>query len=275
MKNIKFSLLVVLQILAGQKDAQQGFYLKPLIQVKWVWNRDPINYTLLTTPNQPIQIISEHNYRPKGFDIGLILGYNFRKAGIEIGLCQDGTNSGYTVRGMSHGTTDSAFSIDYFKHTAGLLLTKIPVRFQYRLFKIDSIHHDPRHFSLEVWGFAGLDFLFKPRGDPSSPYTMGGTEFYQGAGKYIEVSDKLYETREHKGRLRTLGLTLKLFKRDRNLLDISFYSSWGAINFSNMELTITNTDGRQYRHNEYSDASGYYISFSTELNLRKIRKRYF
>jgi hypothetical protein len=270
-----FFLVFVPIILAGQLFAQQGFYLKPLLQFKWNHSRDPVDYNISLTPHQPVQIISMANYRTKGFEIGAILGYNFKKSSIEIGVCQDGTNSGFTVRGMSHGQHDSLFHLETYSSYGGLVMTKIPIHYQLRLWKIDSLHHDPRAFSLEICAFLGIDLIFKPRGDPNTPNIISGYEFYQGGGKYIDLIDKLYATGEHWGYLNTIGLTFKLNKRDRNILNIRFHASIGAINFSYKELSIVNTDGTTYVHNELSDASGYYLTISKELNLRKIRKHYF
>jgi hypothetical protein len=277
-RNILFS--CTLLIFVGQLFAQQGFYLKPIIELKWHRQRYPIDYSIQVPPTNQIpfaenfQIISQNNYRIPGFTIGLMAGYNFKRWSIESGICQDQTSSGINFRCLAVNQRDSSLNTTMFYSNDGITMTKVPVRFYYNIFKKDSLSHDKRNFSICASLFAGIDIFLKPAGDPSIPLTGSGIDPYVGKGQYIHVTESLYDSRETWAYAKAIGITFRWYKRNVNLLTLTLYANWAPFYMSRIELEILMPDGTRYLHTEFADGSGLYFNISKELSFRNFRKRY-
>ncbi len=271
----KLILFPLTLILAGHLSAQQGFYLKPLLEKKGYYKKDPVSRTIFSTGNQPFELNGQAYFwglgQHQGAEVGILLGYNLKHITFETGLVSDGSNGILKLNYSTYNKTDSTYRTSFWKLNEGVALTKIPFRMYYNVFRKDSLHKDQRNFSLEGSIFAGLDFVFKPVGNPNTPLSTDEIDFLASNGKTITITETLYETPEHWDYLRTLGFNLKLYKRERNILNISVYGSWGHFNFSEIRFDMKNTDGTHYIHSEYAKADGIYVSLSKELNFTNTR----
>jgi hypothetical protein len=271
MKNL--ILISISFILAGQISAQRGFYIKPLIDKKGYLKKDPVKLTILSAGNQPFDLTGTSFYGLTDFgcEMGLLIGYNFKKITIETGLATDGTNCMLKFKYSEYTKSDTSYRTSWWNNGEGVALTKVPVRLYYNLLKKDSLRKDKRNFTMEGSFFAGIDIVFKPVGTPDKPMIVDEIDFLAANGKTISVTESLYATREHWDFLRTLGFSLKFYKRERNLFNLSVYGSWGHLNLSEIRFDLKNTDGTHYIHSEYAKADGIYIGISKELSFRNAR----
>jgi hypothetical protein len=270
-----FLIFILSAAICQSANAQEGFYLKPLIEKKWNKTRLSGDYNLSFSPNQPINISTQTISKQSGVLPGILLGYSFKRSNIEVGISQDAAGAAYNIYTIEHNQSDSSFSTSMHHRSQSLELIKIPLRYSLRVLKKDSIRISSGLVSLELWATFGYDFIFKSKGDQVHPTEIGTASIYEGNGKYLNIADNIYDTGENWSTFKSIGFIFKILNKGSNYFNIGMNYSWGIFPLSRLEAQITSTSNQVFRHNVYSDGSGFYLTFSKEINLPKIRKRYF
>jgi hypothetical protein len=268
---MKNNFLVLFNFLAVLSLAQQGFYVSPIFQKKWVANHQ-LPFDIYTKTGTVVQIKPKNFYSPRGFDIGLSVGYRKRNHFIDLTWTSDMGSQGFHIIHPIYFPKDSSIFYSYAVDYSAVIFNKYSLRYGVRLLGRDSISTGKKN-RCELFLFGALDFFSRPPIPAKIGY--GVTSKVDNLG-HILLEETFSSTALRWGSGFTLGIMLKVFnKNNRPLFNLSAqYLQGGRYNqLSYTLLTITDYSGSKYTHTLFSKGSGFYINLSHDFYYRQYFKK--